>query len=81
VGLDGSDPFDRLPLEPGDLDAYGCVVDLVYTGAGTILIDRAREQGVAVVDGLELLIGQGALSFELFTGRQASIGAMRAAVA
>ena len=81
VGLDGSDPFDRLPLEPGDLAGYGCVVDLVYTGAGTILITRAREQGVAVVDGLELLIGQGALSFELFTGRRASIGAMRAAIA
>jgi shikimate dehydrogenase len=81
VGLDGSDPFERLPLEPGDLAGYGCVVDLVYTAAGTILINRAREQGVAVVEGLELLIGQGALSFELFTGRRASIEAMRAAVA
>ena len=33
------------------------------------------------MDGLELLIGQGALSFEIFTGRPASIEAMRAAVA
>ena len=81
VGLDGSDPFDRLPLAPGDLTGYGCVVDLVYTVTGTILVDRAREQEVPAVDGLELLIGQGALSFEIFTGRPASIEAMRAAVA
>jgi shikimate dehydrogenase len=79
VGLDGSDPFDRLPLAPGDLTAYGCVVDLVYTVNGTVLVDRARAQGVAAVDGLELLIGQGALSFEIFTGLPASLEAMRAA--
>ena len=81
VGLDGSDPFDRLPLAPGDLARYGCVVDLVYTGAGTALVDRAREQGIPVVDGLELLVGQGALSFEIFTGVPASLDVMRAAVA
>jgi shikimate dehydrogenase len=79
VGLDGSDPFDRLPLAPGDLTSYACVVDLVYTAAGTVLIDRAREQGIAAVGGLELLIGQGALSFEIFTGVPASLEAMRAA--
>jgi shikimate dehydrogenase len=79
VGLDGSDPFDRLPLGPGELTGYGCVVDLVYTATGTVLVDRAREQQVPTVDGLELLIGQGALSFQIFTGRPASIEAMRAA--
>ena len=46
---------------------------------GTVLIDRAREQGVPAVDGLELLVGQGALSFEIFTGVPASLVAMRAA--
>jgi shikimate dehydrogenase len=81
VGLDGSDPFDRLPLGPGDLTGYGCVVDLVYTMTGTALVDRAREQGVPAVDGLELLVGQGALSFQIFTGVPASLDVMRAAVA
>ncbi len=81
VGLDGSDPFDRLPIAPGDLTEYGCVVDLVYTVKGTVLVDQAREQGVPAVDGLELLIGQGALSFEIFTGVPASLEAMRAAAA
>jgi shikimate dehydrogenase len=80
VGLDGSDPFERLPLDRSDLASYGCVVDLVYTTDGTRLIDAARERGIPAVDGLTLLIGQGALSFEIFTGLPASLAAMRAAV-
>jgi shikimate dehydrogenase len=80
VGLDGSDPFDRLPLDAEDLPSYGCVADFVYTTAGTLLIARARELGVPAVDGLTLLIGQGALSFERFTGRPPSLDAMRSAV-
>jgi shikimate dehydrogenase len=81
VGLDGSDPFDRLPLAPEELVSYGCVVDLVYTATGTALVQRARERGIPTVDGLELLIGQGALSFEIFTGVPASLEAMRTALA
>jgi shikimate dehydrogenase len=80
VGLDGSDPFDRLPLGADDLSEYGCVVDLVYTAAGTALVAAARERGVPAVDGLELLVRQGALSFERFTGRPAPVETMRAAV-
>ncbi len=79
VGLDGSDPFDRLPVSAEGLSDYACVVDLVYTLTGTVLIDRARELDVPTVDGLELLIGQGALAFEIFTGRAPSLEAMRAA--
>jgi shikimate dehydrogenase len=80
VGLDGSDPFDRLPIGADDLGEYGCVVDLVYTVAGTALIAAARARGVPVVDGPELLVRQGALGFERFTGRPAPVEAMRAAV-
>lgn len=80
VGLDGGDPFAALPLGAGDLARYGCVVDLVYTATGTVLIDRARALGVPAVDGLELLIGQGALSFERFTGEPAPVDVMRAAI-
>jgi shikimate 5-dehydrogenase len=59
---------------------FGCVVDLVYSHADTPLVRAARTLGVAVVDGLELLVGQGALSFEQFTGRPAPIEVMRGAV-
>lgn len=79
VGLDGSERLDGLPLAAADLRAFGCVVDFVYAGDGTALIRAARRLGVPSVDGLDLLVGQGALSFEQFTGRPAPVEAMRAA--
>jgi shikimate dehydrogenase len=72
--------FKQLPLEADDITMFGCVVDLVYSHADTPLVRAARTLGVAVVDGLELLVGQGALSFEHFTGRPAPIEVMRGAV-
>ena len=80
VGLGSEAAFAQLPLGPQDLTSYGCVVDFVYAAAGTELVRAARERGVAAVDGLELLVGQGALSFERFTGRAAPLEAMRRAV-
>jgi shikimate dehydrogenase len=79
VGLHGEDPFDALPLSRERIADYRCLVDLVYAPAGTRLIDAAAAAGVATVDGLEILVGQGALSFERFTGRPAPVQAMRAA--
>lgn len=80
LGLDGGDPFAGLPLGPEDLDRYPCVVDFVYHGAETTLLAAARAAGAATVDGLELLVRQGALSFRQFTGHAADLDAMRAAV-
>jgi shikimate dehydrogenase len=81
VGLRAGDlPFEALPLSVDDLAHYSCVVDFVYGESETLLVRAAREREIAVVDGLALLLGQGALSFELFTGRTAPIDAMRAAL-
>jgi shikimate dehydrogenase len=81
VGLqDSAATFHQLPLGADELPDYGCVVDLVYTPRGTALVHAARARGVPSVDGLELLIGQGALSFECFTGRPAPVDRMRAAL-
>ncbi|MGH2866430.1 MAG: shikimate dehydrogenase family protein [Solirubrobacteraceae bacterium] len=79
VGLDGSESLEGLPLDAGDLADYGCIVDLVYRPGGTGLTRAARAVGRPIVDGLELLVGQGALSFEQFTGRGAPVSVMRAA--
>jgi shikimate dehydrogenase len=62
------------------LAGFGCVVDYVYREAGSPLVNAARTVGIELVDGLQLLVGQGALSFEQFTGGQAPVEAMRAAV-
>ena len=68
-----------LPVGASELQ-YGIVVDLVYREGGTALLRRAREQGLETVGGLELLIGQGALSFEQFTGVPSNTAAMRSAL-
>jgi shikimate dehydrogenase len=81
VGLEASDqPFKQLPLEADDLSGYRCLVDLVYTKSETPLVHAARARSIHVVDGLELLLGQGALSFERFTGLPAPLEMMRAAL-
>ena len=80
-GLGASqDAFTTLPLAADDMANYGCVVDLVYGDAETALVREARARRVPVVGGRELLVRQGALSFELFTGRPAPIELMRRAV-
>jgi shikimate dehydrogenase len=58
-------------------------VDMAYVVDGeTAFVRAARQAGAAsVVDGLELLVRQGAASFERWTGREAPLDAMRAAVA
>jgi shikimate dehydrogenase len=81
IGLDADDdPFKLLPLSADALRISQCVVDLVYTEPETRLVQAAREGAVPVVDGLALLVGQGALSFEQFTGRPAPLPTMREAV-
>jgi shikimate dehydrogenase len=81
IGLRASaETFEALPLTADELDRYRCVVDLVYADSETPLVRAARARAIPVVDGLALLVGQGALSFEIFTGRKAPVDAMRAAV-
>jgi shikimate dehydrogenase len=78
--LDDSDPFDVLGLRADDWGAGSLVVDMVYRRGGTVLARTARANGAEVVDGLEILVAQGAASFERWTGRTALRQAMRDAV-
>jgi shikimate dehydrogenase len=70
----------HFPLTADAVSGYGRVVDYVYGNTETGLIKAARARSIPVVDGLELLVRQGALSFAQFTGRQAPAEVMRAAV-
>jgi shikimate dehydrogenase len=81
IGLDDpEDTFKHLPLSADGLSNYHCVVDLVYRARETRLTQAARAQSVPVVEGIQILVGQGALSFEQFTGAVAPVDIMRAAV-
>jgi shikimate dehydrogenase len=71
---------DELPVDPS---AGQAVVDLAYrTGGGpTALVEAARKAGCdPVVDGREVLVRQGAASFERWTGVTAPVGVMRFAI-
>ena len=60
-------------LGPGQV-----LVDLPYPGSATAA--AAREAGATVYDGLDVLVAQGAASFQLWTGVPAPVDVMRAAV-
>ncbi len=79
VGLGGEDPFEELPLAAGGFAAAQTVVDMVYGAEPTRLLGAAGAAGATVVDGIEILVQQGALSFRIWTGREAPLDAMRAA--
>jgi shikimate dehydrogenase len=79
VGLGGEDPFAELPLGADAFEASQTVVDMVYGGAPTALLRAAAAAGATTVDGIEILVQQGALSLETWTGRPAPLDTMRAA--
>jgi shikimate dehydrogenase len=68
---------DEMPIRPAALPRDGAVIDLVYVTGGTPLVRKARSLGLRTADGWEILLRQGALSFEKWTGRPAPVDAMR----
>jgi shikimate dehydrogenase len=66
-------PHD-LPLHSGQV-----VYDLVYNPADTLLLRQARRHGARAIGGLGMLIWQGALAFERWTGQPAPVEVMRSA--
>jgi shikimate dehydrogenase len=66
-------PLDALPSE-----AWVC--DLVYRPVQTRLLQAAHQRGLRTVDGLGMLVHQGALAFERWTGQPAPVEVMEATV-
>jgi shikimate dehydrogenase len=80
VGLAGQPgELKQLPFRADEIGMFRSVIDFVYSGSETELIQAARRAGLPCVDGLELLVGQGALSFQRFTGLAPPVEEMRAA--
>jgi shikimate dehydrogenase len=61
-----------------ELAPHQTLVDLPYPRSATA--DAARAGGATVIDGVDVLVAQGAASFELWTGVPAPVDVMRAAV-
>lgn len=75
AGADGvSLPLDGLEPRPG-----AALLDMIYAQAPTPLMTALAAGGTEVADGLEMLLQQAALSFTLWTGREAPLDVMRAA--
>jgi shikimate dehydrogenase len=79
LGDTGSSDLKALPIAADAIHARQEVVDLVYGDNQTELIAVARAAGAAVVDGLEVLVRQGAASLRLWTGAEPPVDVMRAA--
>jgi shikimate dehydrogenase len=73
--------LSTLGLSSDVLGRYEQVVDFAYSRSTTALLKAARQFGARTTDGLDILVAQGGLSFELWTGRRAPLGAMRQAAA
>ncbi|MGH2865806.1 MAG: shikimate dehydrogenase family protein [Solirubrobacteraceae bacterium] len=74
-----ADALNQLGLTFDQLGEYSYVVDFVYRSGSTQLLAAAQAHGARTLDGLEILLAQGALSFELWTGREAPLEVMRRA--
>jgi shikimate dehydrogenase len=72
--------LNQLGLTFDQVGEYSNVVDLVYRSQPTALLAAAAAHGARTVDGLDVLVAQGALSFEMWTGREAPLEVMRRAV-
>jgi shikimate dehydrogenase len=65
LGMAGSPPLEiDLSAMPDDCLVY----DVVYAPLRTELLKQAEQRGFETIDGLEMLVGQAAVAFELFFG-------------
>ncbi len=74
----GLNPKDHLNLNPNSLHPKLLVFDVV--SQETQLVKIARKKGLKAIDGVGMLVSQGARSFEIFTGKRAPFRVMKTAV-
>jgi shikimate dehydrogenase len=71
---------DQTPVPAELLHANLTVFDIIYNPLPTRLLREAKAAGARTIDGLEMLVQQGAVSFEKWTGIKAPIDIMRKSV-
>lgn len=80
VGMHGTGTESESPCSFAGASVGAVAVDIVYAPAETTFLREAAAAGLRVLGGLPMLIYQGALSFELWTGVAAPVDAMFEAV-
>lgn len=80
MGMRGSPSYKESPLKAAELGKHQTVFDIVYNPALTPLLKIAKKKRCNIVLGHKMLLYQGVLQFELFTGRQAPIQEMEKAL-
>lgn len=76
LGMTGQARLD-FPVE--SLPKGAVVSDIVYRPLETGLLKKARSRGLKTHDGLSMLVRQGSIGFELWTGKKAPVELMRKA--
>ena len=70
----------KSPVKKELLKKRMVVMDIVYNPVETRLLSDARDAGCVTISGVEMFVNQGALSFEMFTGKKAPKEVMRETV-
>jgi shikimate dehydrogenase len=78
VGMSGGDDPSGLPPGVEALREGQVVMDIVYNPLTTAFLSSARANGAITVDGLWMLVYQGARAFEIWTGREFPVEKARA---
>lgn len=76
VGMHGGPDPQGVPVDLDSARDNALIVDIVYTPEDTPLLRAARERGLRTLGGLPMLIYQGALAFEHWTGVAAPVDVM-----
>jgi shikimate dehydrogenase len=78
MGMAGN---ENVPVPKKWLRSDQCVFDIVYRPVRTMLLRNAVIAGARTIDGLDMLVSQGACSFSIWTGKKAPVSEMRRSIA
>lgn len=78
MGMDGN---ENLPVHKKWFRSDQCVFDIVYRPVRTSLLRNALLSRARTINGLDMLVNQGACSYTIWTGKKAPISEMRRSIA
>ncbi len=69
----------NLPVPEDVIEGVSAVFDTVYNPLETPLVKAAKKRGCGIIQGLDMLVYQGAKAFEIWTGLEAPVDVMKKA--